>query len=150
MANTFSSLQYHLVFSTKHREPWLRSDVQERVWAYLGGIARQNGLKPLLVGGVEDHIHMLLAMPPTIAVSEAVKQVKGASSLWIKQNVSGCRGFGWQDGYGAFTLSKSQEFTVKDYIKMQREHHRVKTFHEEYQALLDRHEIDYDERYLLD
>ena len=68
--------------------------MQERVWAYLGGIARQNGLTPLLIGGVEDHIHMLLGAPPTIAVSEALKQIKGGSSGWIKQSMSGCRGFG--------------------------------------------------------
>ena len=150
MANTFTCLQYHLVFSTKHREPWLRADVQERVWAYLGGIARQNQLIPLLVGGVDDHIHMLVAIPPTIAVSEALKQVKGASSGWIRQNVSGCRSFGWQDGYGAFTLSKSQESEVKDYIRRQREHHRIKTFQQEYRALLERHAIKYDDRYLWD
>jgi putative transposase len=109
MANTFTCLQYHVVFSTKHREPWLRPEIEGRVWAYLGGVARQNELKPLLIGGVDDHIHTLLAIPPSMAVSEAVKQVKGGSSGWIKQNISGCRAFGWQDGYGAFTVSKSQE-----------------------------------------
>ena len=150
MANTFTCLQYHVVFSTKHREPWLHADIQERVWAYLGGIARQNGLKPLRIGGVDDHIHMLLGMPPTVAVSEALKRVKGGSTGWIKQNIPGCRSFGWQDGYGAFTLSKSQESEVKDYICNQRNHHRVKTFQEEYRALLDRHELKYDERYLWD
>ena len=150
MANTFTSLQYHLVFSTKNREPWLRLDAQQRVWAYLGGIARQNGLKPLQVGGVEDHIHMLVAMPPTVDVSAAVKQVKGGSSGWIKQNISGCRSFSWQDGYGAFTLSKSHEPDVRNYIKTQREHHSKRSFQQEFRALLDRHGIKYDERYLCD
>ena len=150
MTNTFTCLEYHVVFSTKHREPWLGMDVQERVWAYLGGIVRQNDLKPLLIGGVHDHVHMLLSVPPSIAVSEALKQIKGGSSGWIKQNVPGCRAFGWQDGYGAFTLSKSQEPGVKDYIRHQREHHRVKTFQEEYRALLDRHGIQCEERYLWD
>jgi len=150
MANTFTCLQYHLVFSTTTREPWLRSDIEERVWAYLGGIARQNGLKPLLIGGADDHIHMLLGIPPTIPISEALKQLKGGSSGWIKQNITGCRGFGWQDGYGAFTLSKSQESEVKDYIRNQREHHRVRTFQEEYRAFLHRHGIQYNERYLWD
>jgi putative transposase len=150
MANTFTCLKYHVVFSTKHREPWLRVDVQERVWTYLGGVARQNGFNPLLIGGVDDHIHMLLGLPPTVAVSEALKRVKGGSSGWIKQNIQGCGSFSWQDGYGAFTLSKSQESEVKDYIRKQREHHRVKTFQEEYRALLDRHGIKYDERHLWD
>jgi putative transposase len=93
---------------------------------------------------------MLLGIPATVAVSEALKQVKGGSSAWIKQNFPGCRAFSWQDGYGAFTLSKSQENAVRDYIHAQREHHRVKTFQEEYRALLHRHEIKYNERYLWD
>jgi len=150
MADTFTGLHYHVVFSAKGREPWLRLDMQERVWAYLGGIARQNQLRPLLIGGTEDHIHVLLGIPPTVAVSEALKRIKGGSSGWIKQNISGCRGFGWQDGYGAFTVSKSQDAQVKAYISKQRQHHRKKNFQEEYRALLDRHEIEYDERYLWD
>ena len=150
MANTFTCLRYHIVFSTKNREPWLQPDIQERAWSYLGGIARQNNLKPLLIGGMEDHVHLLLAMPGTITVSEALRQLKGGSSGWIKQNLDGCRGFGWQDGYGAFPLSKSHEQEVERYIKNQREHHRLKTFQEEYRALLDRHGINYDERYLWD
>src|SRR5262249_21953327 len=120
MANTFTHLHYHLVFSTKHREPWLRCEIQQRVWAYLGGIAHANRLTPLLIGGVEDHVHMLLGMPPTISVSAALKQLKGGSSAWIKQPIPGCRGFGWQDGYGAFSLSKSQEPDLDSYIRGQR------------------------------
>jgi REP element-mobilizing transposase RayT len=94
MANTFTCLKYHLVFSTKHREPWLRPDMEERVWAFLGGIARQNKFKPLLIGGVDDHVHILLALPPTAAVSDALRLIKGGSSGWIQQNIAGCRGFG--------------------------------------------------------
>ena len=150
MANTFTCLHYHTIFSTKNREPWLRTDVQERVWAYLGGIARENKLTPLLIGGIEDHIHILLGMPPTMAVSEALKRIKGGSSGWIKSTFAGCQGFGWQDGYAAFSLSKSQLPTVGNYIRRQPEHHRKKTFQEEYRALLDRHGIKYDERYLWD
>ncbi|HEY5909344.1 MAG TPA: IS200/IS605 family transposase [Verrucomicrobiae bacterium] len=150
MANTFTSLHYHMIFSTKHREPWIRKEIEERLWAYLGGIARQIDLKPLLIGGVDDHVHMLLGAPPTIALSEAVKRIKGGSSGWIKENLPGCLGFGWQDGYGAFTVSKSQLGEVDQYIRNQREHHRFKTFQEEYRAFLDKHEIHYDERYLWD
>ncbi len=148
MANTYTCLRYHVAFSTKDRQPWLRPEVQERVWAYLGGIARQNDLKPLLIGGMDDHIHMLLGMPPTMAVSEALRLLKGGSSGWIKENIPGCRGFGWQDGYGAFTVSQSRAAEVQEYISNQREHHRIKTFQEEYRALLDRHGITYDEQYL--
>ncbi|HVM50328.1 MAG TPA: IS200/IS605 family transposase [Candidatus Acidoferrum sp.] len=150
MANTFTCLRYHVVFSTKHREPWLRASVQERVCAYLGGIAREHELTPLLVGSMDDHIHMLLGIPTTVTVSEALKYVKGGSSAWIKENVPGCRGFAWQDGYGAFTVSKSSESSVKEYIAHQHEHHRVRTFQEEYRALLARHGIKYDERFLWD
>ena len=150
MANTFTSLHYHVIFSTKHREPWIAHDQQERLWAYLGDIALQNQLKALLIGGMEDHIHILMGLPPTITVSEALKRIKGGSSGWVKENLPGCHAFGWQDGYAAFAVSKSQLGEVEDYIRKQREHHRLKTFQEEYRAFLDRHEIVYDERYLWD
>ncbi len=148
MANTFTSLHYHVIFSTKHREPWIGRDNEERIWAYLGGIAQQTEIKPLLIGGMEDHIHLLLGLPPSITVSEALKRIKGGSSGWVKENLPGCQGFGWQDGYGAFTVSKSQLSEVEDYIRKQREHHRFKTFQEEYRTFLDKHGITYDERYL--
>ncbi len=150
MANTFTSLQYHIIFSTKQREPWIRRDVEERLWAYLGGIAREVEIAPLLIGGVDDHVHMFLGIPPRISVSEAVKRIKGGSSGWIKDNFPGFRGFAWQDGYGAFTVSKSQAGEVQEYIRSQREHHRFKTFQEEYRAFLDKHGIVYEERYLWD
>jgi REP element-mobilizing transposase RayT len=150
MANTFTCLRYHVVFSTKHRERWIRPELQERVWAYLGGITKQGGMKALLVGGVEDHLHMLLGLPPTLALSGAIKQINGGSSGWIRENLPGCRGFGWQDGYAAFTVSRSQAPGVEEYIRGQREHHRVRTFQDEYRALLDRHGIEYEERYLWD
>ena len=148
MANTCTSLHYHVVFSTKNRERWIVPGIEGRIWAYLGGIARQNGITPVLVGGVEDHVHLLLAMPPVVSVSEALKRIKGGSSGWVKETFPECRGFGWQDGYGAFTVSKSQMPEIEEYIRHQREHHRVKTFQEEYRAFLDRHAIQYDERYL--
>ena len=126
------------------------SGIQQRVWSYLGGIARENGLKPLLVGGVEDHVHLLLGLPPTASVSQALKAIKGGSSGWIKETLPGCAGFGWQDGYAAFTVSQSQVTEVEEYIRNQRQHHRVKTFQEEYRLLLERHGIVFDARYLWD
>jgi putative transposase len=148
MANTYTSLHSHVIFSTKNREPWIVPALESRIWAYLGGIARQNDIVPVLIGGVEDHIHMLLAVPPSLSLSEALKRIKGGSSGWVKEAMPGCQSFGWQDGYGAFTVSKSQIPEVEDYIRNQREHHRIKSFQEEYRAFLDRHEIEYDERYL--
>lgn len=148
MANTFTSLHYHVVFSTKNREPWIRQDVEERVWSYLGGIARENRMKALLVGGIENHVHLLLGIPASVSVSQALKLVKGGSSGWIKETFPGMNGFAWQDGYGAFSVSKSQIAEFEDSIRNQREHHRVKTFEEEYRAFLEKHEIDYQEEYV--
>ena len=150
MANTFTSLHYHVVFSTKNREPWIRQDIEQRVWSYLGGIARENDMKALMIGGIENHVHLLLGLPPTAAVSKAVQLIKGASSGWMKETFSGLGSFGWQDGYAAFTVSKSLAPEVETYIRGQREHHRVKTFEEEYRAFLVKHEVPFEERYLFD
>src|SRR6476620_4649853 len=105
MANTFTSLHCHIIFSTKNREPWLRQDIEERVWAYLGGIARENDMKSLRIGGIENHVHLLLGLSAAIAVSKAVQLIKGGSSIWIKDTFPDLAGFGWQDGYAAFTVS---------------------------------------------
>lgn len=150
MANTYTCLHYHAIFSTKGRERWITPVFEERIWAYLAGIASQNDLNPILIGGVEDHVHILFSMPPSISISEAIKQIKGGSSSWVKANFPGLGHFAWQDGYGAFTVSKSQIPEVQDYIGGQREHHRTKTFQEEYRAFLDKHGVKYDERYLWD
>ena len=150
MGNTFTSLHCHFVFSTKHREPWISHEIEERVWSFLGGIARENGMKPIRIGGMPDHIHMAVGLPPTLAVSKALQQIKGGSSKWMKEAFPTMRGFGWQDGYGAFAVSKSNLPMLTAYIEKQREHHRTKTFKEEFVALLVRHGIDYEERYLWD
>ena len=150
MANTYACLHYHVIFSTKNRQRWIRPDFEARLWAYLGGIARQNELTALSIGGVEDHVHLLLSMPPKMSLSEALQRIKGGSSGWVKENLPDCQQFAWQDGYGAFTVSKSHLAAVENYIHKQREHHRVKTFQDEYRAFLDRHGIQYEERYLWD
>lgn len=150
MANTYTSLHYHFTFSTKNRRPWIAQKIEERVWAYLGGIARKNKLKPIKVGGIEDHLHLLLGAPPTIAPAKIAQLLKGGSSAWIHEEFPELAAFAWQDGYGAFTVSKSAVPDVSAYIENQREHHRTRTFQEEYRALLDRHGIEYDERYLWD
>lgn len=144
MANTYAALHYHVIFSTKNREPWLVRDIEQRVWEFLGGIARA----PLQVGGVEDHIHALITAPPTIAPFQIAQLLKGGSSKWIHEEFTALRNFGWQDGYGAFTVSKSKIPDVITYIQNQREHHRKKTFQEEYLEFLNENGIEYDERYL--
>jgi putative transposase len=148
MANTYTSLHYHLVFSTKNREPFIKKEMRERIWAFLGGIARENKMKALCVGGTDDHIHILLMAPPAMPLSKMVQFLKGGSSKWIHETFPEMRRFAWQDGYGAFTVSKSQIPDIVRYIQGQEDHHRAKTFQEEYLAFLQKHGIEYDERYV--
>jgi len=149
MANTYTCLHYHVLFSTKNRERWLVPEIEQRVWRFIGGIARAHRLTALQVGGVEDHIHALVTAPPTIAPCQIAQFLKGDSSKWIHEEFSALRNFGWQDGYAAFTVSKSDIPRVIKYIQNQRAHHRKKTFQEEYLEFLRANGIDYDERYLL-
>jgi putative transposase len=148
MANTFTSLHFHFVFSTKNRKPWIAASIEEEIWKYVGGIARKNQMKALKIGGTEDHLHAVVGMRPTMSVSQAIQLLKGGSSKWIHANFPHLSDFEWQDGYGAFTISKSQLPDVIDYVSNQREHHRVLTFQEEFLALLKKHEVEYDERYI--
>ena len=148
MANTYSCLYYHIVFSTKSRMRWINAAMEERLWPYLGGIARKHKLTALQVGGIADHIHMLLLAPPTLSPSQIAQCIKGESSKWIHGEFQHCLRFAWQDGYGAFTVSQSQIGPIIRYIKNQSEHHRRLSFQEEYLSLLHKHGIKYDERYL--
>jgi REP element-mobilizing transposase RayT len=131
MANIYTSLHFHIVFSTKNREPWINTEIEQRIWEYLGGIARTNQMKALQIGGIEDHVHLIVGMRPTMSVSEAVQLLKRGSSKWIHETFPSLAGFAWQDDYGAFTVSKSQLPDVIQYAANQRAHHRVRTFQEE-------------------
>jgi REP element-mobilizing transposase RayT len=148
MANTYTSLHYHVIFSTKNREPWLVPNIEQRIWQIIGGVARSHKMTALQVGGVEDHIHALITAPPTIAPSQIAQYLKGGSTRLINEEFMLMRGFGWQDGYGAFTVSKSKIPEVISYIQNQREHHRKQSFQEEYLRFLRENGIDYDERFL--
>ena len=148
MANTYTSLHYHFTFSTKNRKPWIAPEIENRVWAYLGGIARHHKMTALQVGGIEDHVHALVMAPPKFSPSEITQYLKGESSKWIHEEFPKLRRFEWQDGYGGFTVSKSQIPDVITYIQNQPEHHRKKTFQQEYLELLKKHDVDYDERYV--
>lgn len=150
MANTYTALNYHVIFSTKNREPWIQQEFEQRIWEYLGGIARHNHMTALCVGGIEDHVHILLRIPPVLAVSKAMQLLKGGSSHWIHDAFPELAGFGWQDGYGAFTVSQSAMEDTKRYIQRQREHHKKRTFKEEYITFLSKYQVEYDERYLWD
>jgi putative transposase len=148
MANTYASLFYHIVFSTKNRVEFIRPEIEERVWAYIGGVTRKHKMTAIQIGGVGDHVHALVMAPPTLAPYEIAKYLKGDSSKWIHEEFPDLRFFGWQDGYGAFSVSKSNVPSVVNYIQDQREHHKTQTFQEEYLEFLKKHGVEYDERYL--
>ena len=145
MGHTYASLLTHVVFSTKDRRPYLRDELRPKVWAYLGGIARKNGFKALCVGGHVDHAHVLLELPTDMDIAKAVQLIKGGSSKWLGEQL---QEFGWQQGYGAFTIGISQLKATMAYIEGQEEHHRKLSFQEEFLAFLKKHNIDYDERYV--
>lgn len=148
MANTYTSLHYHIIFSTKDRAKLIKPELEQRVWSYIGGIARKHGMTALQIGGIEEHIHALVIAPPAFAPSQIAQFLKGESSKWIHEEFSGLRNFAWQDGYGAFTVSKSSLPEVIKYIQQQREHHRKRTFQEEYLEFLRKHDVEYNERFV--
>jgi REP element-mobilizing transposase RayT len=148
MPNTFTSLRYHLIFATKNREPSLVPPLLERMHAYLGGCVRTIGGVPLQIGGVADHVHLLVGLKPTHCVSDVLCTIKKASSDWARREM-GYNKFHWQDGYSAFTVGRKGIEDLRRYIATQEEHHRTKTFEEEYRQFLKAHGIEFDERYLL-
>jgi len=150
MPQSLSKVILHIVFSTKNREPWLDSAVRPRMHAYLATICRDVGADFMHVGGVADHVHIVTTLPRTISQAQLIEQMKKASSKWIKALDARYRGFFWQRGYGAFSVSPSQLDSVLEYVSKQQEHHRTRTFQEEYRELLRKHRVDFDERYVWD
>jgi REP element-mobilizing transposase RayT len=144
----YISSYFHCVFSTKERRRFISPELRERLWPFLGGIARQNKMKAIEIGGVDDHIHLLISLPATMPVSKAMQLIKGGSSKWVHETFPDQRQFAWQDEYGAFSVSVSQLDKIIQYIKNQEEHHRRVTFQEEFLALLNKHRIEYDAQYL--
>lgn len=142
MPHTYSNLLVHCVFSTKQRRNLISADVQPRLWAFMGGIARQNGFKALAVGGTSDHAHVLLSLPPRIAVAKAVQLVKAGSSKWMRQKHA--RLFSWQECYGAFTIGASQVAATVRYIAEQQKHHARRDYRAEFVAFLERNGVAYD------
>jgi len=125
-------------------------EFRQRLWPFLGGIARQNKMKAIEIGGVADHVHILLSLPSTMAISKALQLIKGGSSKWIHETFPDQRQFAWQKEYGAFSVSVSKLDQTIQYIQGQEEHHRRVTFQDEFLVLLKKHRIEYDERYLWD
>jgi REP element-mobilizing transposase RayT len=128
----------------------LTPEIQTRLWPYLGGIARASKTPALAVGGVADHVHILLSLPATLTISKAIQLLKGNSSKWLHEGFPELRSFSWQEGYGAFTIGMSGVSETKNYIGTQFEHHRKKTFQEEFRSFLDKHGLPYDETILWD
>jgi len=150
MPQSLSKVILHIIFSTKNREPWLDSDVQPRMHAYLATICRDLGAEAVHVGGVADHVHIITTLPRSVSQAQLIEQIKKASSKWIKALDTRYCSFFWQRGYGAFSVSPSQLDVVLKYVEMQEEHHRARTFQEEYREVLRKHGINFDERYVWD
>lgn len=150
MPGTFSQILFHIVFSTREREPWIAPDLAERLYAYMGGIVRAEKGSLYAVGGVEDHVHLYLRWRPDGSVSDLMRTVKARSSKWVHRTNPALGAFAWQEGYSVFSVSKSQEESVKRYIAGQREHHATEDFKSELLRILEAHGVEYDPRYVFD
>jgi len=148
MANTYSQIHLQFVFAVKHRDSLIRSQWKEELYLYISGIIEKQGHKLLAINGMSDHIHIFIGMRPNQSVSDLLQDIKRNSSLWINQKGFVNGKFEWQEGYGAFSYSKSHVKSVIDYIEKQEEHHKRISFREEYIDFLKKFEIDYDERYI--
>jgi putative transposase len=148
MSHAYVSNLMHCTFSTKDRFPFIDSELEPRLWSYLGGIAREKRMKELAIGGTMDHLHALLSLTGMMSFAKAVQLIKGGSSKWVHDTFPGLQRFAWQEGYGAFSVSASQVPKTIAYIKNRKEHHQKKTFMKELLELLQRHGIEYDPRFV--
>jgi putative transposase len=148
MATTFTNLLYHLVFSTKDRQLLLTPELLVEVCGYMGGIVREHDGVLLDAGGMADHVHLVIKLKPDVSISELMRLVKANSSKWINERPGAQPRFEWQAGYGAFSVSESQLAVVRNYVRHQEEHHRRRSFQEEFLEMLRRHGISFDERYV--
>jgi putative transposase len=149
MAGTYTKLYYHIVFSTKNRQRFITPTIEDDLHKYISGIVRNLSGSCVEINGDQDHVHILTILPPKIAVSDALRTIKANSSKWVHEEKT-LQDFGWQDGFAAFTVSKSQVEPVCQYIRDQKAHHRQGDYKSELIALLERHGVEYDERYLWD
>jgi putative transposase len=148
MASTYLSLHYHIVFGTKDRMPWISSSWRPRLHEYLGGTVRGLGGAPEAIGGVADHIHLLVGLKSTHCLADFMRDLKKSATAWVHENVDGGGDFSWQNGYAAFSISATSRKAVREYIENQEEHHRVKSFREEWVSMLEKAGISYDPKFL--
>lgn len=147
MAQSFTCVYLHVVFSTRERLPLVPRKDQERLWSYVGGILKNHGMKGLAIGGMEDHIHVLVSLSSEMSTAKVVNLIKSNSSKWLREKNPE---FGWQKGYAAFSVSVSALDSVAEYINAQPEHHRKRDFRQEYLALLKKHGVAYDPQWVFD
>lgn len=147
MSHTYTNLLTHIIFSTKERTPFIKNDLKHHLHAYLGGIVREPRGTALRVNGTADHVHLLVGLPASLAVADALRIIKTNSSRWMREQRRSVK-FGWQEGHGAFSVSRSNAAAVTAYIESQEEHHREQTFREEFVAFLRKHGVEYDEETL--
>ena len=150
MAGTYTKLYYHIVFSTKNRQPFINSAIEDELHKYICGIIRNIGGSCIEINGAADHVHILAIIPPKVSLSEALRTIKANSSKWIHETHPNLAAFAWQDGYSAFTVSASQVDGVRQYIRDQKNHHRERDYKAELLALLQKRGVEYDERYIWD
>ena len=146
MSHSYSSNRVHVVFSTKNRERKISQSIQGKLWPYMAGIARNHSFEAIKVGGVEDHAHALLILPPSMPLSKAIQTLKACSSKWLNETV---RNFAWQEGYGAFSVSASHTPAVIRYIENQAAHHAKMNFEDEFMRLLKKYGVNYDQAHVL-
>lgn len=146
MSHTYCCSLFHCVFSTKERRKTIAPEIQARLWAYMGGIAREHNMKALAIGGSSDHVHLLLSLPSTLAIAKAMREIKSASSHWMRDICA--MEFEWQEGYGAFSIGEAQRQATLTYIARQEEHHRKRDFQAEFIAFLVKHHVEYDPRFV--
>ena len=148
MANTYTQINIHAVFAVKGKENILNREIRKRIFEYISGIIKGKGLFPLAVNGFTDHIHVFFELKPDVSISKILQIIKSNSSKWINENHLIPGKFEWQNGYGAFSYSRSQRDTVIKYIMDQENHHKKKSFKDEYLDLLKKYEVEFDEKYL--
>ena len=148
MANTYTNLFIHIVFSTKLRRQFLKKEIRSELYSYISGIAKAKKFQIPLMNGTDDHIHLLILLKPDISLSKTVQFIKSGSSKWIHEKFPKLKDFSWQEGYGAFAVSTSQLEKTKIYILNQEEHHKKMDFKQEYRKLLEMNDIKFEEKYL--
>lgn len=150
MSQSLASILIHIIFSTKNRQPFILPEIRKDLYDYIVGIARSCESHVHEIGGIEDHVHLLISLPRTLALCKILEEIKKGSSKWIKTKGSFFNDFAWQNGYGAFSIGQSNYENVRTYIQNQQEHHKKIAFQDEYRAILKKYHIIYDEKYVWD